>query len=160
MMALRLANADVIPYDISRYGTDLHTHFESLQKLTSAYDKSATPFSFDALIKASDELKKLGAECEAALKIANEKNRKAINTELLSLERQWIDKQGMPYGNWYRSLYASPDPFSGYASWMLPAFQYEAAIRSTANLKAYEQRHLDAINRLKAKVEGITKLAK
>lgn len=160
MMALRLANADVIPYDISRYGTDLHTHFESLQKLTSAYDKSATPFSFDALIKASDELKKLGAECEAALKIANEKNRKAINTELLSLERQWIDKQGMPYGNWYRSLYASPDPFSGYASWMLPAFQYEAAIRSTANLKAYEQRHLDAINRLKAKIEGITKLAK
>ncbi len=160
MMALRLANADVIPYDISRYGTDLHTHFEGLQKLTSAYDKSATPFSFDALIKASDELKKLGAECEAALKTANEKNRKAINTELLSLERQWIDKQGMPYGNWYRSLYASPDPFSGYASWMLPAFQYEAAIRSTANLKAYEQRHLDAINRLKAKIEGITKLAK
>lgn len=160
MMALRLANADVIPYDISRYGTDLHTHFEGLQKLTSAYDKSATPFSFDALIKASDELKKLGEECEAALKTANEKNRKAINTELLSLERQWIDKQGMPYGNWYRSLYASPDPFSGYASWMLPAFQYEAAIRSTANLKAYEQRHLDAINRLKTKVEGITKLAK
>ncbi len=160
MMALRLANADVIPYDIKRYGTDLHTHFEGLQKLTNAYDKSATPFSFDALIKASDELKKLGEECEAALKTASEKNRKAINIELLSLERQWIDKQGMPYGNWYRSLYASPDPFSGYASWMLPAFQYEAAIRSTANLKAYEQRHLDAINRLKAKVEGITKLAK
>lgn len=160
MMALRLANADVIPYDIVRYGTDLRTHLEGLQKLTSAYDKSATPFSFDALIKASDELKKAGEECEAALKTANEKNRKAINTELLSLERQWIDKQGMPYGNWYRSLYASPDPFSGYASWMLPAFQYEAAIRSTANLKAYEQRHLDAINRLKAKVEGITKLAK
>ncbi len=160
MMTLRLANADVIPYDISRYGTDLRTHLEGLQKLTSAYDKSATPFSFDALIKASDELKKAGEECEAALKTANEKNRKAINTELLSLERQWIDKQGMPYGNWYRSLYASPDPFSGYASWMLPAFQYEAAIRSTANLKAYEQRHLDAIARLKAKVEGITKLAK
>jgi N-acetylated-alpha-linked acidic dipeptidase len=160
MMALRLANADVLPYDISRYGTDLHTHFEGLQKLTSAYDKTTTPFSFDALIKASDELKKLGEECEAALKTANEKNRKTINTELLSLERQWIDKQGMPYGIWYRSLYASPDPFSGYASWMLPAFQYEAAIRSTTNLKAYEQRHLDAISRLKAKIEGITKLAK
>jgi N-acetylated-alpha-linked acidic dipeptidase len=160
MMALRLANADVLPYDISRYGTDLHTHFEGLQKLTSTYDKTTTPFSFDALIKASDELKKLGEECEAALKTANEKNRKTINTELLSLERQWIDKQGMPYGSWYRSLYASPDPFSGYASWMLPAFQYEAAIRSTANLKAYEQRHMDAISRLKAKIEGITKLAK
>ncbi|MCB0493194.1 MAG: M28 family peptidase [Cyclobacteriaceae bacterium] len=159
MMALRLANADVLPYDISRYGKDLHTHFDGLQKLTNAYDKSATPFSFDALIKASDELKEVGEQCEAALKTANLKNSKAINNELLSLERQWIDKEGMPYGSWYRSLYASPDPYSGYASWMLPAFQYEAANHSTTNLKMWEQKHLAAINRLKVKMEKITKLA-
>lgn len=159
-MALRLANADVIPYDLSRYGTDLRTHFEGLQKLVSAYDKSSAPYSFDALIKAADELKKVGEECETALKTANGKNIKTINKELLTLERQWIDKEGMPYGNWYRSLYASPDPYSGYASWMLPAFQYEASIRSTANLKKYEQRHMDAINRIKAKMEEITKLAR
>ncbi|MBX2943543.1 MAG: M28 family peptidase [Cyclobacteriaceae bacterium] len=159
-MALRLANADVIPYDLSRYGTDLRTHFEGLQKLVSAYDKSSAPYSFDALIKAADELKKVGEECETALKTANGKNIKTINKELLTLERQWIDKEGMPYGNWYRSLYASPDPYSGYASWMLPAFQYEASIHSTANLKKYEQRHMDAINRIKAKMEEITKLAR
>ena len=160
MMALRLANADVLPYDLARYGTDLHSHFEGLQKLTLAYDKSATPFSFDALIKAADELKKVGEGCEAALKTANAKNRKAINAELLSLERQWIDKEGMPYGSWYRSLYASPDPYSGYASWILPAFQYEAANHSTANLKKWEQKHLDAINRIKSKMERIINLAK
>jgi N-acetylated-alpha-linked acidic dipeptidase len=159
MMALRLANADVLPYDINRYGKDLHTHFDGLQKLTNAYDKSATPFSFDALIKASDELKEISEQCEVALKTANLKNGKAINAELLSLERQWIDKEGMPYGSWYRSLYASPDPYSGYASWMLPAFQYEAANHSTKNLKMWEQKHLEAINRLKVKMEKITKLA-
>ncbi|MDZ7650459.1 MAG: hypothetical protein U5K54_26785 [Cytophagales bacterium] len=62
---MRLANADVIPYDISRYGTDLHT-LKDLQKLTKAYDKTSAPFSFDALIKAADDLKKVGEECEAA----------------------------------------------------------------------------------------------
>jgi N-acetylated-alpha-linked acidic dipeptidase len=160
IMALRLANADVIPYNVSRYGTDLRTHFEGLQKLTKAYDKSETVFSFDALIKAADELKKAGEESEAALKTANEANRKAINAELLLLERQWIDKQGMPYGNWFRSLYASPDPYSGYASWMLPGFQYEAANKSTTNLKMWEQKYLDTISRLKTKMETITKLAK
>ena len=160
IMALRLANADVIPYNVSRYGTDLRTHFEGLQKLTKAYDKSETAFSFDALIKAADELKKAGEESEAAMKTANEANRKAINAELLLLERQWIDKQGMPYGNWFRSLYASPDPYSGYASWMLPGFQYEAANKSTANLKMWEQKYLDTISRLKTKMETITKLAK
>lgn len=160
IMALRLANADVIPYNVSRYGTDLRTHFEGLQKLTKAYDKSETAFSFDALIKAADELKKAGEESEVALKTANEANKKAINAELLLLERQWIDKQGMPYGNWFRSLYASPDPYSGYASWMLPGFQYEAANKSTANLKMWEQKYLDTMARLKTKMEAITKLAK
>ncbi|MBS1488344.1 MAG: M28 family peptidase [Bacteroidetes bacterium] len=160
VMALRLANAETIPYDISRYGTDLRTHFESLQKLTKAYDKSENAFSFNALIKAADDLKKTGEETEAALKTAKDANKKAINAELISLERQWIDKQGMPYGSWYRSLYASPDPYSGYASWMLPAFQYEASIRSTANLKMWEQKYLGAIGKLKAKMETITKLAK
>ena len=160
IMALRLANADVIPYNVSRYGTDLRTHFEGLQKLTKAYDKSETAFSFDALIKAADELKKAGEESEAALKTANEANKKAINAELLLLERQWIDKQGMPYGNWFRSLYASPDPYSGYASWMLPGFQYEAANKSTTNLKMWEQKYLDTMTRLKTKMEAITKLAK
>jgi len=160
VMALRLANADVFPYDVSRYGTDLRTHFEGLQKLTKAYDKSDNAFSFDALIKAADELKKAGEESEAALVNANEANKKAINAELLLLERQWIDKQGMPYGNWYRSLYASPDPYSGYASWMLPGFQYEAANKSTVNLNMWEQKYLDAMAKLKTKMETITKLAK
>jgi N-acetylated-alpha-linked acidic dipeptidase len=160
IVALRLANADVIPYNVSRYGTDLRTHFEGLQKLTKVYDKSETAFSFDALIKAADELKKTGEETEAALKTANATNQKAINAELLLLERQWINKQGMPYGSWYRSLYASPDPYSGYASWMLPAFQYEASIKSTANLKMWEQKYLDTISRLKSKMENIAKLSK
>jgi len=158
--ALRLANADVIPFSVSRYGTDLRTHFEGLQKQISAYDKSETKYSFETLIKAADELKKTGAECEAALKTVNLANLKSINAELLLLERQWIDKEGMPYGNWYKSLYASPDPYSGYASAILPGFQYEAANKSTANLKMWEQKYLAAIARIKTKLETITKLAK
>ncbi|HRE66517.1 MAG TPA: M28 family peptidase [Cyclobacteriaceae bacterium] len=157
--ALRLANADIIPYNVSRYGTDLRTHFESLQKSISAYDKSENKFSFDALLKASDDLKKTGEACEAALKNAKDSNKKAINTELLSLERQWIDQEGMPFGNWYKSLYASPDPYSGYASAILPGFQYEVANKSTANLKTWEQKYLTTIARLKTKMETITKLA-
>ncbi|MGC4023199.1 MAG: M20/M25/M40 family metallo-hydrolase [Cyclobacteriaceae bacterium] len=74
--SLRLANADIIPYDIARYGTDLRKHFESLQKLTKSYDKSENAFSFEALIKASDELKKVGEDAAVALKAANRQTRK------------------------------------------------------------------------------------
>jgi N-acetylated-alpha-linked acidic dipeptidase len=158
--ALRLANADVIPYNVSRYGTDLRTHFEGIQKAIAAYDKSSTKFSFETLLKASDELKKVGEACEAALKSANAAQLKTINAELLLLERQWIDQEGMPFGNWYKSLYASPDPYSGYASAILPGFQYEVANKSTANLTKWEQKYLAAITRLKNKLENITTLAK
>jgi len=158
--ALRLANADVIPYNVSRYGTDLRTHFEGIQKAIAAYDKSSTKFSFETLLKASDELKKTGEACEAALKNANASKLKNINAELLLLERQWIDQEGMPFGNWYKSLYASPDPYSGYASAILPGFQYEVANRSTANLKQWEQKYLAAIERLKSKMDLIISLSK
>jgi N-acetylated-alpha-linked acidic dipeptidase len=157
--ALRLANADLIPYSISRYGSDLRTHFEALQKSVAAYDKSETKFSFDALLKAADDLKKTGEVCESTLKNTNSPSKKAINAELILLERQWIDQEGMPYGNWYKSLYASPDPYSGYASAVLPGFQYEVANKSTANLKMWEQKYLVAISRLKNKTEAIMKLA-
>ncbi len=157
--ALRLANADVIPYSVARYGADLRTHFEALQKSVSAYDKSASKFSFDVLLTAADDLKKVGEACEAALTNANASNKKAINIEMLALERQWIDQEGMPFGNWYKSLYASPDPYSGYASAILPGFQYEVANKSTANLKTWEQKYLDAITRLRVKMGAITKLA-
>ncbi len=51
-------------------------------------------------------------------------NRDEINQKLIQLERNFIIEEGMPYSSWLKSLYASPDPYSGYASWMLPAFQY------------------------------------
>ncbi len=159
VMALRMANAELIPYQVSRYGSDLRVHFESLQKITKAYNTSAKPFSFDSLLLAADSLLKMGKACEVALQSTTGENRKMINKELRLLERQWIDKKGMPYGSWYRSLYASPDPYSGYASWMLPGFQYEASIKSTENLKMWEQKYLDAINRINVKLKNLIRLA-
>ena len=80
---------------------------------------------------------------------------KAINQELRNLEKAFIDPKGMAYGSWYRSLYASSDPYSGYASWMLPAFQYEASLKSTANLADIEARHAKAIENLNNKIVSL-----
>jgi hypothetical protein len=47
----------------------------------------------------------------------------AVNETLLSLEQAFQYAEGMPFGDQYRSLYASPTPFNGYASWMLPGLR-------------------------------------
>nr|MCU0339601.1 hypothetical protein [Spirosomataceae bacterium] len=51
---------------------------------------------------------------------------------------------------------ASSDPYSGYASWMLPAFMYEASLKSTANLADLETRHEKAIRTLNDKIVKLT----
>ncbi len=82
----------------------------------------------------------------------------AINTQLIALEKSFIDPKGMYYGNWYRSLYASPDPFSGYASWMLPGIQYELDLKSTTRLPEWDTRYAEAIHKLTKGIETTTAL--
>lgn len=157
-MSLRLANADILPYDVSRYATDLTTHLKTAEKAIKAYSPS---YSIEKLLAQVETLKQNAEQFEAkAEALLSEdkldKNKlKAINQELRNLEKAFIDPKGMAYGSWYRSLYASSDPYSGYASWMLPAFQYEASLKSTANLADIEARHAKAIENLNNKIVSL-----
>jgi len=157
-MSLRLANADILPYDVSRYATDLATHLKTAEKAIKAY---APTYSMDKLLAQVETLKQNAQNYESRIKtlLAADQIDKAkvaaINKELRDLEKAFIDPKGMAYGSWYRSLYASSDPYSGYASWMLPAFQYEASLKSTANLPDLEARHAKAIDTLNAKIVAI-----
>lgn len=160
VMALRLANAELIPYDVVRYATDLEKHLNTIEKNIKTYHSA---FSCEKLMAAVQELKKSADAYTAAQQTflqtskGDKKSLIEVNKALLSLEKSFIDPQGMAYGKWYQSLYASPDPYSGYASWMLPGFMYEASLKSTANLPELETRYLKAIESLNAKVVAMTK---
>jgi N-acetylated-alpha-linked acidic dipeptidase len=121
-MSLRLANADILPYDVSRYATDLATHLKTAEKAIKVYQPS---YSIEKLLAQVETLKQTAEAYESRIKtlLASDQLDKAkvaaINKELRNLEKAFIDPKGMAYGPWYRSLYASSDPYSGYASWML-----------------------------------------
>lgn len=155
IMALRMANAEAIPFDVARYGKDLKTHLQTAEKAIKAYSPG---FSVQQLAGKADALLQRAAQWSTLLhqKLESGKLNKtqlaALNQTLISLERSFIDDKGMAYGAWYRSLYASSDPYSGYASWMLPGFLFEASLGSTRQLPELEQRHLDAFQRLDAKI--------
>ena len=80
-----------------------------------------------------------------------------MNAQLIALEKSFIEEKGMDYGSWYRSLYASTDPFSGYASWMLPGIEYEVALKRSENLNAWDERYAAAINSLTSKMDVLLK---
>ncbi|MFN5332949.1 MAG: M28 family peptidase [Bacteroidota bacterium] len=162
LVALRQANATVIPYDVPRYAKDLKGHFAQAVANVKGMDSNFS--GFDQVEAALKELEARSEEYQNALKnaMASEKlsaaKLKKINTELIGLEKSWIDPKGMYYGDWYKSLYVCNDPFSGYASWILPGIQYEVAIRNTTRLEEWDTRYAKAILDLSKKIDKLSKL--
>jgi N-acetylated-alpha-linked acidic dipeptidase len=159
IMTLRLANAETIPYDVSRYGKDVTVHFQNVSDEMKKLDPS-----FKGFIKTSAALEKLkstSASFETQLNGMLEKGSlssnelKEINKELIGLEKSWLDEKGMYFGDWYKSLYVSTDPFSGYASWVLPGIRYDIEINKLDRMEEWDSRYATALNSLNAKVEKL-----
>ncbi|WP_407084076.1 M28 family peptidase [Tellurirhabdus bombi] len=152
-MTLRLANADLLPYDLARYANDLATHLKAAEKAIKTYSPT---YSIEPLLNAVAELKKNTDAAETArqtyLQAGRTDKLAELNKTMRQLEQSFIDPKGMAFGAWYRSLYASSDPYSGYASWMLPGFLYEASLKSTANLPDLEARYKKAIDTLSGRL--------
>ncbi|AMQ56766.1 M28 family peptidase [Algoriphagus sanaruensis] len=161
LVALRQANAAVIPYDVPRYAYDLKGHFE--QAVKNVQSISPDFKAFDQVDQALKELEASSNAYQKALDAAmisgktSTKRLAKINQGLINLEKSWIDPKGMYYGDWYKSLYVCNDPFSGYASWILPGIQYEVAIQNTGRLEEWDTRYAAAITDLRKKIDKLAK---
>ncbi|WP_349353002.1 M28 family peptidase [Flagellimonas sp. MMG031] len=156
LMTLRMANAELIPYDVERYAVDLKGHFaKAVEKIKGFHAEFE---GFDQVDQSITTLEKNTQLLDEALANAlssgalSKKEIKDINKQLIALEKSFIDEKGMYYGSWFKSLYASTDPFSGYASWILPGLEYEISLKSTDRLEEWDQRYANAISSLANKV--------
>lgn len=160
LVAIRQANAAVIPYDVPRYAKDLKGHFEQAVKNVKTIDANFA--GFDQVDAALRSLEASSAAYQKALESGltagnlSASSLQKINKGLIGLEKSWIDPKGMYYGAWYKSLYVCNDPFSGYASWILPGIQYEVAIKNTTRLEEWDARYAKAILNLSKKIDKLT----
>jgi N-acetylated-alpha-linked acidic dipeptidase len=160
VLALRLANADVIPYDVVRYGTDIAQHATSLERTAA---ERGLAVRLDAL---RAEGRALTAAAQAWASARDEWTARSrrdelpagVNARLIALEKAFIDMDGLQERPWSRSLYASPDPFSGYASWMLPGIRYEIETGSAAGAAEWAARYVAAVRELRRRIEDVTAL--
>ena len=149
-LTLRLANADLLPFDVVRYATDLDVHLRAAETAIKTY---APTYSISPVLNEVAALKKNAEAARRSYLLGNKPEKLAeLNRTMRQLEHSFVDQKGMAFGNWYRSLYASSDPYSGYASWMMPGFLYEASLKSTRNLPDLEARYRQAINSLNQKL--------
>ncbi len=160
IMSLRLANATLIPYDLNRYPNDLKMHFDRAEEKVRQLKSD-----FKGFEKTRQAIADLSAAAASATEnLSNRVNDKGLsaveiqflNRQLIALEKSFIDQKGMYYGDWFKSIYASSDPFSGYASWILPGIEYELAIQRTKKLKEWDNRYAKAISDLAQKMRKMS----
>ena len=159
LMALRMANAELIPYNLNRYAQDLKIHFGNAEGKINAYDQEFKGFKLTAdAIKSLEQISQdLTLEIKSNLEDEDYSNKELhnLNQQLIALEKSFISDQGMYFGSWYKSLYASSDPFSGYAAWILPGLEYEIALKSSDRLQEWDLRYTSAINSLTLKMKHL-----
>ena len=158
-MALRMANAELIPYNLNRYAMDLKMHFSNAENKIKGYDQDFDGFKMTAdAIKSLEETSEVLTENIKSYLEGGDYSKKellSLNQQLIALEKSFISDQGMYFGSWYKSLYASSDPFSGYASWILPGLEYEIALKSSDRLQEWDTRYASAVETLYLKMKQL-----
>jgi N-acetylated-alpha-linked acidic dipeptidase len=161
LLALRLANADLLPYDVTRYAIDTRTHVNTLFEVA---DFRRIDVNLDRLVASTSALEEAASQLEmartnriAAGAVPSE-DAEAINAEFIRLEKAWLDNRGLQDRPWSRSLYVSPDPFSGYASWMLPGLRYEIETDDPDDVPEWETRYVEAIDRLTSQMSHLANM--
>jgi N-acetylated-alpha-linked acidic dipeptidase len=123
-MVLRLANADILPYDYVEFARAMRTHLAATQK--NAADKKLT-LDLSALGAAIDALEHAATSFDASRDalLAKGSPSKAVrgrtNASLLLVERALTRPQGLKTRPWFRNLIYAADVDNGYSNMVFPS---------------------------------------
>jgi N-acetylated-alpha-linked acidic dipeptidase len=135
--ALRLANAEVLPYDYAEFARTLRAQLPKLAPtLDGAGDASSLGAALDRMERAATAL---AAARDSALSSGRSSaaTRDRANAALLRVERALTRPEGLHGRPWYRSLIFAADENNGYATVLFPSVT-EAARRKDAALVTHE----------------------
>lgn len=115
--ALRMATADVLPFDYQAYGKDITGYIDAAQKKAKDRFGDKAP-DFTSVRNASRHLTEAGA---AILKVQQDpkSDPNRLNNLLIDAERAFLT-DGLPNRPWFRHAIYAPGEYTGYAAVVLP----------------------------------------
>jgi hypothetical protein len=123
---LRLADAEVLPFDYEAYGTQILEYIGEIeQQATKASADGAKQVDFAGLRSAAEAFAKAGADVRARGESmlsasAPAPDLAAINKRLMMAERDLIEPAGLPDRPWYRHVIYAPGLYTGYGVKTIP----------------------------------------
>ena len=115
---LRMASADVLPYDYENYGKEITVYIETArQKAKNRFGDKAPDFA--AALDGARHLQEAGAKIlQKQRKFSGDPGR--LNAALRNAERALLIPEGLPNRPWYHHAIYAPGQYTGYAAVVIP----------------------------------------
>jgi N-acetylated-alpha-linked acidic dipeptidase len=118
MQAIRMATADVLPFDYEQYGKEVTAYIEAARKKAETEFGSGAP-TFAEAADAAHHFERAGAKI-----LARQKNPPSdpggLNQVLRQAERALLIPEGLPDRPWYHHAIYAPGQYTGYAAVVIP----------------------------------------
>ncbi len=114
--ALRMADADVLPYDYVAYAREISLYIDAAKRKANG---DSVSLDFSAAQAAAARLS-AAAERAHGLQIAPSGDPAKLNLALRQTETALLSEQGLPNRPWYRHTIYAPGEFTGYSAVVLP----------------------------------------
>jgi N-acetylated-alpha-linked acidic dipeptidase len=154
--ALRLANADVLPFHYSDYAAAVSGYLDELQEVENTVP-GAVQVDLQPLMDAAEAWRAasagLEARAEALLAAGDTEGGRAsraiarINNALMKQERALTTRQGLPGRPWFRHQIYAPGLVTGYAAQFLPGMRDAVEQGDEATALTYRDLLLDSLRR-------------
>jgi N-acetylated-alpha-linked acidic dipeptidase len=138
LLALRLANADVLPLDYGAYGRDLLAYLDDVATLARSRGVDA---GLDRARRAAQALSRLGVSEPTGNATADAARSRA----LIQAERDLLSADGIPDRPWFRHLVYAPLP--SYEAETLPGVREAVLAGDAARAREQAARLADALER-------------
>ncbi len=171
VMAMRLANADVVPLRYATYARDLQLDMDNLRRDVIRRSRAPVAEGSDAKpsitpdfapIQAGLEALRVAGDAadraaDAAVKSGDAAAIRRVNEVLSSVERALLDPKGLPGRPWFRHMLIGPGLTTGYAPWPFPALQEAMDNKDAAMFAAEAGRVVAALAAATERLRSLTK---
>ncbi len=115
--ALRMADADVLPYDYVDYAHEVTGYIDAAKR--KAEDKGLNSIDFGPAQAAAARFSAAAAKAHSA-QMAPPENPAQLNIALRKVETDLLSADGLPNRPWYRHTIYAPGEYTGYAAVVIP----------------------------------------
>jgi N-acetylated-alpha-linked acidic dipeptidase len=149
IVALRLANADVLPFEYLPYAARLREFYDELRARASPAERQAMRPAADAIDRFANAARRADARAAAATATDRpDAERRAIDRGAMAAERAFIAVDGLRGRPWYRHLVYAPQPT--YAPELLPGMAEAIDAHDAARVEREAARLAAALDRAAA----------